>query len=208
MQKEPIAPRYSPELLTLPRSIASKFPEGDLDSPEDVVRIAQTIYRGELFLPGVVLQKRRSLRLKNCNPIRKDLRIVVGSPPREHPTHQLVPGNGQFQDTIDIHRPPLEEVIERGRLGECPRKTIQQKAGPTIGQLQALGDHTEDKRVGHELPQLHKAIGLEPLGAASSDLRSQHFTGREVRNPQQVNQSLTLRSLTSPGRSDEDDPHD
>ena len=141
--------------------------------------------RGELSLPCVIVEQRRRLHLEARDPLGENLGIVVRPLPGEHPPHELVAGHGQFDHPVHAHGPALEEVVERRRLRQRPRKAVEQAALPAIRSLAAAWSPCPTMiGSGTNCPCSMNAAAWSPSGVPAANLGPQHFTRGEVRNPQ------------------------
>src|SRR5512132_4433299 len=113
----------------------------------------------------------------------------------------------ELDDAIELEAPLGQQAIERFRLRQRSRKTVEHKAAFRVGLTDAIGDNRNHDLVRHQLAALHDAFGLQAHRRAGRDRGAQHVSGRELDYSVFGYQALRLRALTRPRRAEQDQSH-
>jgi hypothetical protein len=136
------------------------------------------------------------------------LRIVVVATAANQAFEQGVVVHVELDDAVQRRAPLSEQRVERLGLLQGPREAIEQAAAGAIAFVQAVIDHIDDQRVGHQAALIHVPFRLQALHGAITDRLAENIAGGDVRRAQMLQQSPGLRSFACSRRSDEDDAHD
>jgi len=90
------------------------------------------------------------------------------------------------------------------RLGHRSRKAVEHEAVPAVRLLDAIRDHLQHQRIGHELAARHDRLGLLSERRAVGDILAQHVAGGEMRNTALLRQFLGLGAFAGTRRAEKD----
>ena len=93
--------------------------------------------------------------------------------------------------------------LQRVRLGDRARKTVQDETVAAVGSHEALANDTHHDFVRHQAAGIHVLFRLASQRRALLDGSAQDIPGRDLRNGKAFRQHLGLRSLAGTGRSEQ-----
>ena len=88
--------------------------------------------------------------------------------------------NLQLDDGIERHVARGQQLIERLRLRNGARETVEHKTVLRIRLADTIGDDRDHDFIGHELPGFHKALRAQPHFGARCHRCPQHIAGRKL----------------------------
>jgi hypothetical protein len=93
---------------------------------------------------------------------------------------------------------------QRAGLLDRAREAVEQEAVASVVVGEALDDHADHDRVGHQLALVHVLLGRAPELGAGLARGAQDVAGRDVREAEILGQQRGLRALAGAGRTQQD----
>ena len=122
----------------------------------------------------------------------------------EQALHDLVGVDGQHDHGVEAVAGERDHPVELLDLGERARVAVEQEARRGVVLVDPVADHQVGDLVGHVLPGVHEALGLEPSGGALGDVGAEDVAGRDRGDAEVLGDELRLGALAGPGRAHED----
>ena len=116
---------------------------------------------------------------------------------------QLLLVHVEHQQPVDLAAVPLQLGIERLGLRDVAREAVEQEAALRVGLRDAVDQHLDHQRVGHELAGLHEVLRAPAELRAVAQVRAQHVAGGDVRQPELGGEPWCLRPLPRAGRAED-----
>src|SRR6266576_4710382 len=113
----------------------------------------------------------------------------------------------QVDDPIETLAELMHQAVERLGLGNRARKAVHDEARAAIRLAEAVADDADHDLVRDVLPRRQDGLRLSTKLGAGLDLRAEHVTGRDVRDPKMRAQHVGLRALAGPRRSIQEEVH-
>jgi len=113
---------------------------------------------------------------------------------------------GDQEDAAERLAAAREQRVERPRLRQRARKTVEEEAALAVGGVEALGDEVDHDLVGDQPALLHGAPGLEPERRAAAHRLAQQVAGRDVARAEAARQQHRLRPLACARHSHDEVP--
>jgi len=102
----------------------------------------------------------------------------------------------------------IKHLVECFGLWERAGESIEQAATVTGWIPEGVCHHGHDQLVGDKFPTVHVFLGLDPQFCFILDCRSEHVTGREMRDRQVLAKLAGLGSFPGSWRTDKNNKHD
>ncbi len=133
--------------------------------------------------------------------------VLAAQATARDPLDDLVLGDLQVQDAVQLDALLGEEHVERLGLAQVAREAVEQEAVLGVLLEHAVLGHPDGDLVRYQAACVHVALGLEPQRGALADVGAEQVAGGDVRDGQGLGEQVRLSTLPGPGRSDEDDTH-
>ena len=178
---------------------------------------AHAVDRLQGSLPAVIIHQRGGLLFVGVDAALEHLGIVVGAQrlaaggrfaqPVLDPALQDRAVDPELDHAVELEALLLEHPVERDRLRDRARETIEDEAVPGVRLADAVGDDGYDDFVGHQLAAIHDRLGAQADQRAGLDGRPQHVPGRELHDAVLLHEPLCLSALPRPRGSEHDQSH-
>src|SRR2546426_5726236 len=113
----------------------------------------------------------------------------------------------QVDDPVEALAELVHQVVERLGLGNCSRKAVHDEARAAVRLAEAVADDADHDLVRDVLPRRQDGLRLPAKLGAGLDLRAEHVTGRDVRDPEMRAQHVGLRPLARAWGAVEEEVH-
>ena len=138
----------------------------------------------------------------------EDVRAVVAADAAAgDPLDDLVLGDLQVEDRVQLDALGLEHRVQRLGLRHVAREAVEQEAVRGVRLLHAVLGHPDGDLVRDQVAGVHVRLGLLAQLGALADVGAEEVARGDVRDRQVLGKVRSLRSLAGTGRSDEDDSH-
>jgi len=142
---------------------------------------------------------------------RVELNVIGGAalahPSSCDPLDQLLIGNIDIQDHIDLLAQSGQNFVQSLRLGHGSGESVQHPSGLNIILGQAVFDDIDQQGIRNQLSCIHELLSLNPQGGAAADVLPQNVTGRDVGDLVLVSNHLSLCALAGSRRAEQYNIH-
>ena len=104
----------------------------------------------------------------------------------------------EVEDAVEAATQLVHEDVERLRLRDGARESIDDEAFGGVWLAEAVANHADHDVVGDVMAPGQDGLGLEAQWRAGLDLRPQHVAGRDMRDPETIAKHVRLRTLPAP----------
>ena len=127
--------------------------------------------------------------------------------PARQPAQQLGLGDVEVDHRVERLAEVLQQSREGLRLGDGPRKAVEDEAPRRVAPAEALGHQPNDHIVGDERAVIHVALGFDSDCRAGRHRLAQHVAGREVGHAPLAREVARLGALAGSRRSEKRNAH-
>jgi hypothetical protein len=125
----------------------------------------------------------------------------------EQPLDDLLGIDGQDDHRVERVPGERDHPVELLDLGDRARVAVEQEAGSGVVLVDPVADHPVGDLVGHVLPGVHVALGLEAERGPPRDVGAEDVAGRDGRDPEVLSHELRLGPLPCTGGAHDDQSH-